>query len=152
MATKDRKKLQLAIMNAVHDLPVLVARDEGFFADEGLDIQFVTTPGMAQTTTSHHVEWDVIFDRPLDSVYNEGRIDQFRMCEWGIVKRAVECTNEGTARSQDRGPGSGDVFLRHRRPPGLRYVRARAAQGPAYRRDAVQRLQLHHPEDDGGLP
>ena len=42
------KKPQVAIMNAVHDLPVLVARDEGFFKDEGLDIEFVTTPGMAQ--------------------------------------------------------------------------------------------------------
>ncbi len=84
------KRPQLAIMNAVHDLPVLVARDEGFFKDEGLDIDFVTTPGMAQVTTSHSVKFDSVFDRPLDSVYNEGGIDQFRMCEWGIMKRAVE--------------------------------------------------------------
>jgi len=87
---QTRKKPQVAIMNAVHDLPVLVARDEGFFKDEGLDIDFVTTPGMAQVTTSHVVKFDSIFDRPLDSVYNEGGIDQYRMCEWGIMKRAVE--------------------------------------------------------------
>jgi NitT/TauT family transport system substrate-binding protein len=86
-------------MNAVHDLPVLVARDEGFFKDEGLNIEFVTTPGMAQITTSHTVEFDSIFDRPLDSVYNDGGIDQFRMCEWGIVKRAVEA-KEGGLRSR----------------------------------------------------
>ncbi|MBA2689565.1 MAG: hypothetical protein H0U63_02030 [Burkholderiales bacterium] len=84
------KKPKVAIMNAVHDLPVLVARDEGFFKDEGLDIDFVTTPGMAQVTTSHFVKFDSVFDRPLDSTYNEGGIDQFRMCEWGIMKRAVE--------------------------------------------------------------
>jgi NitT/TauT family transport system substrate-binding protein len=84
------KKPQVAIMNAVHDLPVLVARDEGFFKDEGLDIEFVTTPGMAQVTTTHLVKFDSVFDRPLDSVYNEGGIDQYRMCEWGIMKRAVE--------------------------------------------------------------
>src|SRR5438477_587857 len=47
------KKPQVAIMNAVHDLPVLVARDKGFFKDEGLDIDFVTTPGMAQVTTTN---------------------------------------------------------------------------------------------------
>ena len=93
MAT--RQKIQLAIMNAIHDLPVLVARDEGYYADEGLDIDFVTAPGMAQVTTGHTAGWDAIFDRPLDAVYNEGGIDQYRMCEWGIVKRAVECTNEG---------------------------------------------------------
>jgi NitT/TauT family transport system substrate-binding protein len=91
----NSRRPQLAIMNAVHDLPVLVAREKGFFKDEGLDIEFVTTPGMAQVTTSHVVKFDSIFDRPLDSVYNEGGIDQYRMCEWGIMKRAVEAETVG---------------------------------------------------------
>jgi len=95
MNIQTSKKTQVAIMNAVHDLPVLVARDEGFFKDEGLDIEFVTTPGMAQVTTSHIVKFDSVFDRPLDSVYNDGGIDQYRMCEWGIMKRAVEANSEG---------------------------------------------------------
>jgi len=94
-APRFSKKPQIAIMNAVHDLPVLVARDEGFFRDEGLDIEFVTTPGMAQVTTSHSVKFDSVFDRPLDSAYNDGGIDQFRMCEWGIMKRAVEADVAG---------------------------------------------------------
>jgi hypothetical protein len=55
---QSTKKPQVAIMNAVHDLPVLVARDNGFFRNEGLDIDFVTTPGMAQITTSHLVKFD----------------------------------------------------------------------------------------------
>jgi NitT/TauT family transport system substrate-binding protein len=86
---------QIAIMNAVHDLPVLVARDQGFFKDEGLDLEFVTTPGMAQAGSSHVVKFDSVFDRPLDSVYNDGGIDCYRMCEWGIMKRAVEADAEG---------------------------------------------------------
>ena len=51
-SSRISKKPQVAVMNAIHDLPVLVARDEGLFRDEGLDIEFVTTPGMAQFTTS----------------------------------------------------------------------------------------------------
>ena len=90
-----RRKHKVAIMNAVHDLPVLVARDRGFFVDEGLDLEFVTTPGMAQVTTTHAVTFESVFDRPLDSVYNDGGIDQYRMCEWGIMKRAVEANTEG---------------------------------------------------------
>jgi NitT/TauT family transport system substrate-binding protein len=90
MTVKEKTKTQVAIMNAVHDLPVLVARDKGYFRDEGLDLEFVTTPGMAQVTTSHSVKFDSVFDRPLDSVFNQGGIDQYRMCEWGIMKRAVE--------------------------------------------------------------
>ena len=98
MTVKEMTKPRLAIMNAVHDLPVLVARDQGFFKDEGLDIEFVTTPGMAQVTTSHSVKFDSVFDRPLDSVYNDGGIDQYRMCEWGIMKRAVEAECGGLRR------------------------------------------------------
>ena len=95
MSAETKTKPQIAVMNAVHDLPVLVARDKGFFRDEGLDLEFVTTPGMAQVSTSHFVKFDSVFDRPLDSVYNEGGIDQYRMCEWGIMKRAVEANTQG---------------------------------------------------------
>src|SRR5437016_11510557 len=95
MSTATKTKPQIAVMNAVHDLPVLVARDQGFFKDEGLDLEFVTTPGMAQVTTSHFVKFDSVFDRPLDSVFNDGGIDQYRMCEWGIMKRAVEANKQG---------------------------------------------------------
>src|SRR5215510_4949377 len=98
MSVAAKARPQVATMNAVHDLPVLVARDEGYFKDEGLDIEFVTTPGMAQVTTSHFVKFDSVFDRPLDSVYNEGGIDQYRMCEWGIMKRAVEADCQGLRR------------------------------------------------------
>src|SRR5260221_6789200 len=98
MAVATRTKPQIATMNAVHDLPVLVARDEGYCRDEGLDLEFVTTPGMAQVTTSHVVKFDSIFDRPLDSVYNDGGIDQYRMCEWGIMKRAAEADKGGLRR------------------------------------------------------
>ena len=94
MTDNDRRP-KLAVMNAVHDLPVLVARDLRFFEDEGLDIEYVTTPGMAQVTTSHSVKWDSILDRPLDALYNDGGIDQYRMCEWGIMKRAVEAASKG---------------------------------------------------------
>ncbi len=89
---------RVAIINAVHDLPVLVARDRGFFKDEGVHIDFVSTPGMAQVTTSHSVTFESVLDRPLDSVYNEGGIDQYRMCEWGIMKRAVEADRGGLRR------------------------------------------------------
>lgn len=93
--TDNERRPKLAVMNAVHDLPVLVARDLRFFEDEGLDIDYVTTPGMAQVTTSHSVKWDSILDRPLDALYNDGGIDQYRMCEWGIMKRAVEAASKG---------------------------------------------------------
>src|SRR5437588_7746453 len=93
--TQTQARPQVAIMNAVHDLPVMVARELGFYRDEGLDPDFVVTPGMAQATSTHVVKAETVFDRPLDSVYNEGGIDCYRMCEWGIMKRAVEAEAQG---------------------------------------------------------
>ena len=152
MNIQPPKKTQVAIMNAVHDLPVLVARDEGYFKDEGLDIEFVTTPGMAQITTSHLVKFDSIFDRPLDSVYNDGGIDQYRMCEWGIMKRAVEANRQGLRGRKIVALGASmskfAVVVARR----FRHLRARNAQGQGDRGDAEQRLALHHAEDDGRLP
>ena len=79
-----------SMMNAIHDLPLLVARDEGFFRDEGLDVTILKTPGTAQRNADHQAIRDNIFNRTMESLYDQGQCDQFRMCEWGIMKRAVE--------------------------------------------------------------
>ncbi len=83
-------KVNVSMMNAVHDLPLLVARDEGFFRDEGLDVHILKTPGTGQHGSDHQALRDNIFARTMESLYEEGQCDQFRMCEWGIMKRAVE--------------------------------------------------------------
>ena len=44
----DLKIVKASMMNAVHDLPLLVARDEGYFRDEGLDVDVLVTPGSGQ--------------------------------------------------------------------------------------------------------
>src|SRR5947208_862134 len=84
------KKVKVSVMNAIHDLPLLVARDEGFFLDEGLDVAIVKTPGTAQRGADHQALEDNIFERTMEAFYDRGECDQFRMCEWGVMKRAVE--------------------------------------------------------------
>ena len=46
----ELKKVKASMMNAVHDLPLLVARDEGFFRDEGLDVDVWSRRAAASTT------------------------------------------------------------------------------------------------------
>jgi NitT/TauT family transport system substrate-binding protein len=84
------KKVRASMMNAVHDLPLLVGRDENFFKDEGLDVEVVTTPGSGQRWSDHQALRENIFERTMESLYDHGQCDQFRMCEWGVMKRAVE--------------------------------------------------------------
>lgn len=84
------QKVRLSVSNAVHSLAVLVARDEGLFRDQGLDVELVKTPGSAHVDTSRQAVGDAIFERPLEALYNTGGMDQFRLCEWGVMKRAVD--------------------------------------------------------------
>src|SRR6202140_5175799 len=93
--TMDKlQKVNVSMMNDVHDLPLLVARDEGFFRDEGLDVHILKTPGTGQHGSDHQALRDNIFSRTMESLYDGGQCDQFRMCEWGIMKRAVESNLE----------------------------------------------------------
>lgn len=89
-AANTLKKVKVSVMNAIHDLPLLVARDEGFFRDEGLDVEIVKTPGSGQQWSDHQALKPNIFERTMEAIYDRGECDQFRMCEWGVMKRAVE--------------------------------------------------------------
>ena len=91
----ELKKVRTSVMNTVHDLAVLVARDEGLFEAEGLDVEVVTTPGTFQASADHQALRDGIFDRTMEALYNSGGVDQYRMCEWGVMKRTVEAVSAG---------------------------------------------------------
>jgi ABC-type nitrate/sulfonate/bicarbonate transport system substrate-binding protein len=78
------------MMNAVHDLAVMVAQDEGLFRDEGLDVEVIDTGGTGRVNPVGAALQERIFDRSLEAMYNEGGLDQYRMCEWGVMKRTVE--------------------------------------------------------------
>src|ERR671914_1527757 len=84
------QKVRASMMNAIHDLPLLVARDEGYFRDQGLDVEILRTPGSGQRDSDHQALRPNIFERTMESLYDQGQCDQFRMCEWGVMKRAVE--------------------------------------------------------------
>ncbi len=91
----ELKKVRTSVMNTVHDLAVLVARDEGLFEAEGLDVEVVTTQGTFQAGADHQALRDGIFDRTMEALYNSGGVDQYRMCEWGVMKRTVEAVSAG---------------------------------------------------------
>jgi hypothetical protein len=74
--------IRMSMMNVVHDLSVLVAREEGLFREEGLDVDVIATAGTARATPVGEVLHAKIFDRSLETLYNGGGLDQYRMCEW----------------------------------------------------------------------
>jgi ABC-type nitrate/sulfonate/bicarbonate transport system substrate-binding protein len=96
MATEaGLKKVKVSAMNAVHDLAVLVASDEGRFQKEGLNVEVLRTPGTSQVGSDRQALQTDIFDRTMEGIYNDGGVDQYRMCEWGVMKRTVEAVSNG---------------------------------------------------------
>ncbi len=94
MATEaGLKKVRIAAMNPVHDLAVLVAHDEGLFQKEGLDVEILKTPGTGTLSGDTQGLQKGVFDRAMWSPFNSGEVDQYRMCEWGVVKRTVEAAS-----------------------------------------------------------
>ena len=147
------QKVKASMMNAIHDLPLLVARDEGFFRDQGLDVEIVKTPGSGQRDSDHQALRANIFDRTMEALYDQGACDQFRMCEWGIMKRAVESNVEAGHRpAKIVALGSAMSSFAIVTDPEVAHLRARAAQGQADRGQPLQRLALHHAQDAGGFP
>ena len=60
--------IRISMMNTVHDLSVLVARDEGLFRDEGLDVEVVDTVGTARANPVGESLHSRIFDRSLETL------------------------------------------------------------------------------------
>lgn len=75
--------------SAVFALPWLVADELGYFADEGISVDFVENRAeqvLAEPVADHHL---------VDSIRNhvpfeEGRVDLYRACEWGQIRRACD--------------------------------------------------------------
>ena len=148
-----KTKPRVAIMNAVHDLPVLVARDKGFFKDEGLDIEFVATPGMAQVTTLPFRQVRLDLRSAARFGLQRGRhrhIPHVRMGHHearGRGRRPADSAGGRSSRSAPRcqsSPSSSRGDSKIYEPEMLK--------DQVDRGDAEQRLALHDAEDARGLP
>ena len=53
------------------------------------------SPGTGQLGADRQALKKDIFDRTMEGIYNDGGVDQYRMCEWGVMKRTVEAVANG---------------------------------------------------------
>ncbi len=75
-------------------LPMLVARDMGYFADEGLEVTFHDN---RQAQTLPHTATD---PKSVESIrthvpFEEGEVNIYRACEWGQIRRAHDSRRGG---------------------------------------------------------
>ncbi|BAZ02529.1 hypothetical protein NIES37_65420 [Tolypothrix tenuis PCC 7101] len=90
------KKIKNEISGTVFSLPYYVAQEQGYFADEGLDIEFVQrgsgdrSPGI-QLVDDHRLVSS--FGGP--SLFEQGESSLYRACEWGQVRRTYDSSRGG---------------------------------------------------------
>jgi NitT/TauT family transport system substrate-binding protein len=87
------KKIVNEVSSAIYSLPWYVARDEGFFADEGLDLEFVPT---SQEGTPKNGSEDTRLVNPIvcHAPFEDGQVKLFRACEEGNVRRAYDLSKK----------------------------------------------------------
>jgi NitT/TauT family transport system substrate-binding protein len=115
------KKITNEISGTVFSLPYYVARDAGFFADEGLQLEFVKrsgggsgesgtdgTGGLATLITDHH---DVTSFGGA-SPFEQGQTSLYRACEWGQVRRTYDSERGGQVVAKRSAVASQAIIVR----------------------------------------
>lgn len=85
-------------ITGVFSLPWQIARDEGLFAAEGVEVEFQATPSSIETRFPA-TDLDFIEDHTLvpalagHTALEEKSVDVYRACEWGQVRRSQDSEN-----------------------------------------------------------
>ena len=133
------RHVKASMMNAIHDLPLHIARDEGFFRDEGLDVEIVKT-GHGQRGADHQALRDNIFSRTMESCTRKANATSLHV-RVGHRRSAVNQNVEQGHRPAKRPWRSlRHVDLRHRRRSEIPHLRASSSLRNRRSREPVQRL------------
>lgn len=104
------KKLTSETSSPVFSLPYFVARDEGYFAEEGLDMALVRKAGRDAVTAP--VGDPRLVSSFAKSLFEKGDAALYRACEWGQVRRSYDSRVGGQIISKRAAIESQGIFVR----------------------------------------
>jgi NitT/TauT family transport system substrate-binding protein len=95
----------------IFSLPYFVARDEGYFAEEGLELELVRKAkrDAAITPIEDHTLVSAFSGR---SSFESGEAALYRACEWGQIRRSYDSSVGGQVISKRASVGSQAIFVR----------------------------------------
>jgi ABC-type nitrate/sulfonate/bicarbonate transport system substrate-binding protein len=89
-----------------HDRPWIVAVEQGFFADEGLSVEYhEDNPKGVEGRTKDYA------DRWKESQLQQGALDVYPVCEWGAIER-VQTLGKGKIVGLDTTARTGEIMVR----------------------------------------
>jgi NitT/TauT family transport system substrate-binding protein len=105
------KKLVSETSSPVFSLPYFVARDEGYFAEEGLEVDLVRK-GQREAVNKPVEDHHLISAFTTKSSFEEGEASLYRACEWGQIRRSYDSSRGGQVVSKRAAVGSQAIFVR----------------------------------------
>lgn len=90
------KKIITEVKGIEHSLPYFVARDEGFFFEEGIEIDLIKSKSKLLNKETKDFESNPSLISPFHSgggqAFEDGNASLYRACEWGQIKRSHDST------------------------------------------------------------
>jgi NitT/TauT family transport system substrate-binding protein len=85
------RKVKSEVSGTVFSLPYYVAKEKGYFEDEGLDVEFVRrAAGQKPDTPSLIEDHRAVTSFGGPSPFEQGESALYRACEWGQVRRTYD--------------------------------------------------------------
>lgn len=81
-----RPQIKIASGSSMFYLPLYVARDEGFFDEAGLDVEFADGDGNTSPSEQN------VFERLKENQFEQCEADTYNICEWAGVDRSERGT------------------------------------------------------------
>ncbi|WP_328580560.1 ABC transporter substrate-binding protein [Streptomyces sp. NBC_00370] len=105
------KKIVSETSSPVFSLPYFVARDEGYFTEEGLELELVRKgerEAVIKPVEDHHL----ISSFTSRSNFEAGDASLYRACEWGQIRRSYDSEAGGQVVSKRAAVGSQAIYVR----------------------------------------
>ena len=92
-SSRSKKHIRNEVSSTIYSLPWYVARDEGYFADENLDVEFIK----AKKGDPKSGSIDPATVNPLigHAPFKDGDVNLFRACQEGNVRRVQDFSRDG---------------------------------------------------------
>lgn len=106
------KKVTSETSSTIFSLPYFVARDEGYFTEEGLEMNLVSRGGAREAAITPVEDHALVSSFGGRSPFEEGETQLYRACEWGQVRRSYDSKRSGQVVAKRSAIGTQAIFVR----------------------------------------
>lgn len=148
------KKLTVEGSTAIFSLPYYVAKAEGYFDEEGVDLEIVRNTNYWSPTDKIELAEDhhKVSAFGAESAFEAGDSQLYRACEWGQIRRSQDSGREGRVISKRASVASQAIIVRPDSPINIPQDLANVPIGVSFHHGshylAIQTLEGFLPRDE----